>query len=256
MNSRRGMFALLATIAFLAFAMSTLAQDTSQTTTTRHHEQASKAVQVEKGEVVYVSGNELVVKMEDGQVQHLTVPDNATALVDGKTVTIKDVVPGMTLQRTITTTTTPETVTTVRTIQGKVWHVQPPSTIVLTLPDNTNKQYKVPKDQVFTINGEKKTVWDVRKGMNVSATVLTEVPQTAVAHEKQVSGSMPAPPPMPPMEGALLIETLAPAVPATVAEASPAKLPHTGSSLPLIGLLGILSLAGSLSLRLFRKLVP
>jgi LPXTG-motif cell wall-anchored protein len=256
MNSRKGMLAMLAAIAFLGVAMSTLAQDTSQTTTTEHHGQASKTVDVEQGEVVYVSGNDLVLKMADGEIRHVTAPAGATAVVDGKTITIKDVVPGMKLQRTITTTTTPQTVTTVRTIQGKVWFVQAPSRIILTLPDNTNKEYKVPKNQVFMVNGEKKTVWDIRKGMNISATVLTEVPQTAVAHEKQVSGSMPAPPPIPPMEGVLLIESAAPATPAMVAEAAPAKLPQTGSSLPLIGLLGILSLAGSLSLGLFRKLVP
>jgi LPXTG-motif cell wall-anchored protein len=256
MNSRKGLFAMLAAIAFLALAMSTLAQDTSQTTTTEHHGQASKTVDVEQGEVVYVSGNDLVLKMADGEIRHVTAPPGATAVVDGKTISIKDVVPGMKLQRTITTTSTPQTVTTVRTINGKVWFVQAPSRVILTLPDNTNKEYKVPKDQVFMVNGEKKTVWDLRKGMNISATVLTEVPETVVAQQKQVTGSMPPPPPTPPIVGVLLIETPAPAAPATVAEATPpAELPKTGSLLPLMGLFGILSMAGSLTLMLFRKLV-
>ena len=39
-----------------------------------------------------------------------------------------------------------------------------PSSVILTLPDNTNKQYKVPKGQKFMIDGQEKTVFDLRKG--------------------------------------------------------------------------------------------
>lgn len=254
--STKWLFAVSVVCILIATA---IAQDTSQTSTTQG--QAVQETQVEKGEVVYVSGNNLVVKMENGEVRHITVPEGATATVDGKQVTINDVKPGMVLQRTITTTTTPELVTTVRTIQGKVWHVNPPKTVILTLPDHTNKTYNVPKDQKFMIDGRETTVWDLKKGMNITATVLTEAPQTSVAQQKEVTGQMPTPP-TPPQQGPLLVETAAqepaaasePAASTETAEAKPAtKLPATGSELPLIALFGLLSVGSSFGLRLLTR---
>jgi hypothetical protein len=239
--NNKSMRVKLLSIAILAlFAVVAIAQDRSETQVTR--EAGTQEYQVERGEVVYVSGNEIVVRMENGEVRNITVPPDATATVDGKQITVKDLRPGMKLAKTITTTTTPELVTTVRTIEGKVWHVNAPKTVILTLPDGQNKKYNVPKDQVFKINGEDKTVFDLRKGMLVTATVITREPQTMVAQEKAVTGKLPPPPPTPPIEGALLIEdkiasveVASAAPPATV----PAKLPKTGSIVPLIGILGL-----------------
>jgi hypothetical protein len=253
-------------IAFIAFVSAMLAQDTSKTESKLGA--ASKKAQVERGEVVYVSGNELVVKMQDGEVRHFNVPDSARATVEGKELSVHELKPGMKLERTITTTTTPRTVTTVRTIQGKVFNVSPPNSVILTLPDGTNKQYKIPKNQKFTIGGEEgKSAFELRKGMNIVATVMTEVPETLVAEQRRTTGSAPPPPPTPPLEGALLIEAPAPAsVPSSVAaapappapaaaapEPPPAKLPSTASGMPLIGLLGLLCSSLSIGIRLMRR---
>jgi LPXTG-motif cell wall-anchored protein len=99
--------------------------------------------------------------------------------------------------------------------------------------------------------------------MNVSATVVTQVPETVVAQQRKVTGSAPPPPPTPQIEGALLIED-APAAPAPkqVAAAAPApaepepapkKLPKTGSPLPLMGLLGLLCSGLSIGMRMLRR---
>ena len=48
----------------------------------------------------------------------------------------------MKLQRTITTTTTPQLVTTVQTVTGTVWHVTPPNSVILRLENNTNQAFK------------------------------------------------------------------------------------------------------------------
>ena len=69
------------------------------------------------------------------------------------------------------------------------------------------------------------------------------------------------PPPAPAPNVPILIAVVAlPAVPQAAgasqqAESEPpkTKLPQTGSSLPLIGLLGVVALAGSLGLRLVRR---
>jgi hypothetical protein len=251
------LFSLLgAGIVCIAFASAMLSQETSKTETKQGP--GSSQVQVERGEVVYVSGNELVVKMESGEVRHVTVPDSARATVDGKQLSVHELKPGMKLQRTITTTTTPKTVTTVRTVSGKVWQVSAPNSVILTLADGTNKQYKIPKGQKFMIDGQEKTAFDLRKGMNVSATVVTAVPETVVAQQRSVTGSAPPPPPTPPAEGALLIETPAPApvaaAPAPSApEPPPTSLPKTGSVIPLIGLLGLLCSGLSIGLRMLRR---
>ena len=230
----------LLAIAILAlFAAFAIAQERSETQVTR--EASTHEYQVERGEVVYVSGNEVVVKMENGEIRNVTVPPNATAIVDGKKITVKDLQPGMKLEKTIKTTTTPELVTTVRTIEGTVWHVSAPKSVILTLGDGQNKKYNVPKDQVFKINGEDKTVFELKKGMKVTATVITRVPQNVIAQEKSVTGKVPPPPPTPPMQGALLIEEKT--APVEMAAAAPPqvpnKLPKTASFIPLIGILGL-----------------
>ena len=43
------------------------------------HDSATQVVKVDRGEVVAVEGNDLIVKMEDGELRHFpNVPDNVT----------------------------------------------------------------------------------------------------------------------------------------------------------------------------------
>jgi RNase P/RNase MRP subunit p29 len=255
MNSKTGwtqVWLVLAVGAIcLALALSMSAQVKTETTTTSH--QATKEVTVEHGEVVLVNGNDLVVKMEDGSIRHFpNVPESARVTVDGQQLGIHDLKPGMKLQRTITMTTTPQTITTVQTVTGKVWHVNPPSSVILTLEDGTNQQFKIPKGQKFTVDGQETDAWGLRKGMNVSATKIVEVPQTTIDQQRKLTGTMPPPPPAPPADAPILIAEASP-VPAPAAPAAPAELPKTGSLLPLIGLLGSFSLLSSFGLRVIRS---
>src|ERR1700751_169071 len=150
---------LLAILAFGAAA----AQDS--TTTTTNDGQPSVATQVTNGEVVYVEGNDLVVKLEDGKIEHFVVPDGDKFIIDGKEVSVRELVPGTKLTQTITSTTTPRYVNSVRTIEGKVFYVNAPSTVILSLPDYTNHSYKVPSHAKFIIDGEETTIFDLQKGM-------------------------------------------------------------------------------------------
>lgn len=231
------------------------AQDTSKTQVTPGA--TSVTTQVDRAEVVYVSGNDLVVKMENGEVKHFVVPDSVTVMVDGKELTVHDLQPGMELQRTITTTQSADTVTTVRTITGRVVQVTPPNSVILALPDG-NKRYQIPKDQVFMIDGQKKTAFDLRPGMNVTATVVTTAPAVVTSQTRTITGTAPPPPPKPetpPPQSVLLIEVPVPApAPAAAAppEPPPSQLPKTASPVPLAGLIGLLLLGVSLSLRMLR----
>src|SRR6516164_6674169 len=184
---------LLAVGLFLTFTMSMMAQVQSQTTTTK--EPFTRIGEVEKGEVVYVSGHDLILKMENGEYRHFNVPDSATATVDGKQIGIHDVKVGMTLQKTISTTTTPTTITKVDTVTGKVFHVVPPLSVTLTLDDGTNQEFKIPKDQKFDVDGQMVDAWGLKPGMKISATKVTETPETIVSQKTKVTGTMPPPPP-------------------------------------------------------------
>ena len=186
--------AILLTLAlFLTFTVSLMAQEKTETTTTQGA--ATQTVKVERGEVIYVSGNDLVLKMENGTYRHVNVPESATATVDGNQIGIHDVKVGMKLQKTITTTTTPAIITKVETVKGKVFHVNPPLSVILTLEDGTNKEFHIPEGQKFEVEGQMVDAFGLRDGMNVSATRVTESPETVVTQEATVSGKTPPPPP-------------------------------------------------------------
>ena len=225
------------------------AQDTTTTSTTAGH--PTVTTEVKSATVVYVSGNELVARTDDGTIKHFVVPNDKTVTVDGKQLTVHDLQPGMRLTRTITTSSTPKTVQTVRTIKGKVWYVNPPHNLILSLPEG-NKQYTVPDGTMFEVDGQKQSIFHVKKGMLISATIIRDSPEVEVTSNRAVSGeAAPAPPPPPPtpaVQGVLLIEEVAPA-PQQVAQAT---LPKTGSPIPLIGFLGLLFIGASVGLRKIR----
>ena len=227
-----------------------------QTETTTTTGQATTQVKVDRGTVVLVDGNDLVVKAEDGHLRHFAnVPESARAIVDGQEFGIHDLKPGMTLERTITTTTTPQTITTVKRVTGTVWYVNPPSSVVLTLEDGTNQAFKIPDGQQFNIDGQMVDAWGLRKGMKISATKVTEVPETVVDQQKEITGTMP--PPDPPADLPILVVVVLPVdapapVPVQTAAVAPDALPKTASQLPLIGMLGFLALVLGLGLRAVR----
>jgi sortase A len=226
------------------------AQDSKVTTIT--HGQPSFDTQVKNAEIVYVEGNDLVLKLESGRVEHLVVPDSDRFTVDGKQVSVHELVPGTKLTQTIITTTTPRYVNSVRTIEGKVWHANAPKSLILTLPDNKNQVFNVPNDAKFTIDGKEKTVFDLKKGMKIKATIVTDEEHTIVESNKVAFGQAPQIT-MPRATGVLLFLTPSqPQVTLASAEQPADMLPETGSPLPLVGLMGALGIAMALGLRAVR----
>jgi hypothetical protein len=229
-----------------------------QTNTYTTTGQPTTEVKVDRGTVLLVDGNDLVVKAEDGHLRHFAnVPESARATVDGQQLGIHDLKPGMTLERTITTTTTPQMITTVKHVTGTVWAVNPPSSVILTLEDGTNQAFKIPDGQQFNIDGQMTDAWGLRKGMKISATKVTEVPETVVDQQKEITGTNP--PPDPPADLPILVLVVLPVdapapdpVPVQTAAVTPDALPKTASQLPLIGMLGFLALVSGLGLRAAR----
>ena len=79
---RKGLLLAVGIFIFAAAEISSAQVETKQTTTAG---KSSQVVKVERGEVVSVQGNELIVKMEDGSIRHFpNVPETLKITVDGK----------------------------------------------------------------------------------------------------------------------------------------------------------------------------
>jgi len=254
---------LLPVVALAAMTTPLMAQD-STTSSVRHHT-PSYSTEVRNAKVVYVEGNDLVLKLEDGKIEHLIVPDSDRFTIDGKSVSVSELMPGTTLTQTITTVATPRYVNSVRVLKGKVWHVTRPNHVILSLPDGTHRSYTIPKHAKITIDGKPGTAFDLKRGHALQATIVTDQPEAVVTRSKEVVGQAPAPA-LPPVVGVLLFQTApkAEAValdtestpePVTVAssEPLPTELPKTASPLPALSLFGFLAIAGSLGFGIARK---
>ena len=181
---------LLATGICLVFAYSMSAQVQTQTATTKGT--PTREVQIESGEVVAIIGDDLFVKMADGTLRDFPdVPANAKVTVDGKKLGINELKPGMKLQRTTVTTTTPQVVTTIESVTGKVLKVTPPLSVTLALENGESQMFKIPEGQKFTVNGQEIDAWGLREGMKISATKIVETPVTNVSEQTRVTGTMP-----------------------------------------------------------------
>jgi len=242
----------VAAAALVAIAFTATAQVQTQTTVT--HEPATHSVTVERGTIVYVEGNNVVVRAEDGTLRHFdNVPESTTVTVDGKQLNVHQLQPGMQVERQTVTTTTPRVITTVKTVTGTVWQIQPPNWVILTLENGENQRFTIPKGTKFTVNGKETDAFGLRKGMKVNAQQVTESPETVIAREVKRTGTMPPPPPAPQADVPILVA----AAPVAKTEEAPAErvaenLPKTGSYFPLIGLLGLLSVSLGMGLKAMR----
>ena len=188
----------------VVFAMSGSAQMHTKTTTTSG--KATQREKVDRAEVILVFGNDLVLRMEDGTVRHIAnVPDSFTALVDGKKIGIYDLKAGMTLERTTKITTTPKVVKTVETVKGKVWHLQAPNYVFLTLEDGSSERFEIPKGQKFKVDGQMVDAWGLKPGMNITATKVVEFSTMEIEQQRKLTGSMPPPQPSPPADTPILV---------------------------------------------------
>src|SRR5579864_1042367 len=247
-------FAILAFLCTMTASIA--AQDITHPSTTKTIEPPTHEVQtthVQNAEVIHVSGHEVIVELENGKFELLNLAEDFKFQVDGKDLTVHELTPGTKLSQEIHTITTPQEVTTLRTVEGKVWQVNGPH-LILSFPGGENKAYTVPDGIVFHIDGQDKTVFDLRKGMNISATVLTVQPVQSITMHTVVTGQA-TPPPNVAFEGPMLIEPTreAPAVTAAAEQPMAEELPKTASLVPSIGLLGALSLGLYAGIRILRS---
>jgi hypothetical protein len=195
---------------FMAFLISAAPQVKTKTSVTE--DEPTKEVTVERGEIVRIQGNNVVVRMQDGTLKDFhNVPESVTFVVDGKPVNIKNARVGMQLEKQTINTTTPRVITTVETVRGRVWQVQPPNWVILTLEDGTTQQFNIPKGQKFMVSGKELDAFGLNKGMVINAQKVTEVPENVVTQQVERTGKMPPPPSTPVKQGIPILIAVLPA---------------------------------------------
>jgi hypothetical protein len=209
----------------------------AQTTTT----------QTLEGTVVHVYGNNLVVKMADGTIKEFNPPEGTTFNIDGVQVPVSQLKPGTKLSATITTTEVPHVVVTEEVRRGEVVE-RVGGTLLVRREDGTIKKFtNIPDDVKFTVDGKEMSVYDLKKGMKLTAHIVSESTEYVSETDVQRMGTGPAPAPAPAAKPAPV------AAPAPAPAPAPAVLPHTASSLPLAGLTGLVLLVLGLGLGIIRR---
>jgi hypothetical protein len=187
--------------------------------------------------VVYVSGNDLVVKAADGKLLNYNVAPGTTFAAGGKSASLADLKPGTKLTKELSTGFDPQIISGVQVVKGKVFAVTPPDGVTLSLSDGI-KELTVPTGTTFTVDGKSVTIDALKPDMMVQATVVTTIADNA---KPEVANA--AAPAAPAQTGALLVAK-------TLGDGE-ASVPEAGTNLPLYGVMGfaLLMIGGFLMLR-------
>ncbi len=148
--------------------------------------------EVKRGTVLYAKGNSVMVREPSGDMLY-TVPEDFRVHVDGREVPVAQLKPGTELIATITTVTRPRTVQTTQVIRGTVWEVVG-NTLMVTLESGERRQSVVPAGFKFIVDGEEKGVNELRRGMELRATIIQEKQEMVTESTTVVHGLPPAPP--------------------------------------------------------------
>src|SRR6187401_54380 len=150
----------------------------------------STSSEVKKFEVIAVDGNDLVVRLPEGTRQ-INVPPGFVFTVNGKALSVSDLIPGMSGTATITTTTTvtPVTVTevksgTVALVSGTAVYVRTPEGVRLFTQSELDKR----GIKIF-VDGKPRAVNELHEGNKLTATIVTTKPPSIVT-EKEVQATL------------------------------------------------------------------
>jgi hypothetical protein len=245
-------FAVLALTGFLGFA---------QQKTVEHTQTGPAKITVDTRDttVAYIEGNHLVVRLADGSLEAIRIPPGERFNIEGQKLALHELKPGMTLTDEVFTTERPMMVKTVEIAEGKVFHAGPRYLIIHTR-EGKAVEYKIPEWATIKINGEEKSLHELKRGQTITATITTEEPMTVQERERRSHGhplvtesKQNTEVQLPIKKEVAQAEPQAEPQPTTPTTEVEEKLPATASNVPLIGLAGILALTIAATLKAFLK---
>jgi hypothetical protein len=187
--------------------------------------------------VVYVSGNDVVVKSSDGKLLNYNVTPGTKFMADGKSASLAELKPGTKLTKEVSTGFDPQIISGVQVVKGKVFAATPPDVVTLSLAEGI-KELSVPAGTTFMVGGKPLTIDGLKSDMMIDATIVTTIADNA---KPEIANA--AAPSAPALTGALLVAK-------TLGDGE-AALPEAGTNLPLYGLvgLGLLMIGGFMMMR-------
>lgn len=159
--------------------------------------------------VVYVSGNDLLIKATDGRLLNYSVPAGYQFTIASGKVTLKDLTAGVVLTGPVATGSEPLVIGHIETVKAKVYVARPPDTVTLILSDGS-QDFTVPSGTMFAVNGAPVPLSGLKRNDEVEATLLMA---------GKGDGTTPA------LKGVLLVE-------------KSEDLPQAGSLLPTVVVIG------------------
>jgi len=159
--------------------------------------------------VVYVSGNDLLIKATDGRLLNYSVPAGYQFTIASGKVVLKDLKAGAVLTGPVATGSEPLVIGHIAAVKAKVYVARPPDTVTLILSDGS-QDFVVPTGTMFAVNGASVPLSGLKRNDEVEVTLLMA---------GKGDGSTPA------LKGALLVE-------------KSEDLPQAGSLLPALVLAG------------------
>src|SRR5262249_17847949 len=201
---------------------------TSGATTTESIAQKTRDI---SGVVETVAGNKVVLREADG-LHEYNPPAGFKFDLGGRQVGVDEIKPGMAVNAQVTDKDITRQVTLTTVQSGTVAQVAPGG---IVLKDDATKDLKsynfkdaAGNDIYYVKDGKEVPLRNVKMGEHLAGTFVSTLPVQQVSQRTAVAkATEPAPPPAP--------------EPVAVAAATPRRLPHTASPLPLLGLLGALS---------------
>jgi len=144
-----------------------------------------------RGEVVAVGPNWLVARMvPGGDYRYFDVRPGAVATIEGVKKSLSQLKLGTMLTAAVTAKETQLVNRTTTITKGRLlWST--PKTIFVSLENGENRQYAVPPGFKFTVEGKQLGVEELRAGMILTGTNVTEEPVTVITEETVVYGTEP-----------------------------------------------------------------